>query len=359
MSSNEKMQSQQGATTMKVVCALCFVCFSFCYLYYYQADVLAIAQHVLSDGVTSYNRLVGALLITFVLLLLQIGMFAVAKLNYRTHAVTYFPSFLLLTLITDISPDIDRHFSFGGWLVALPLLIILWIAVVYACRQFQPYEPQSGGGGFFSRLMWQNVLVMVVMMTLTCTVAGAGKAFHYRAHVETALLRGDYPEALATGRGSEASDSSLTMLRVYALSKQHKLGDELFKYHLTGGVSALLPNGRNVRAVMLNNKMIRRQVLHDKDYPIIVALMRRDLPRFVDELVGRYGKSGNYPKHYKEAFVLYNKITEEPKYRFSSPVIEADYDDMAAFLRSADNVQIRRTLLKDNYRGTYWEYYFW
>lgn len=357
--SNERIQSQQGAATMKVVCALAFVGFSFLYLYYYQADVLAIAQHVLSDGVTSYNRLVGALLITLTLFLLQIGLFALTKLNYRTHAVTYFPSFLLLTLITDISPDIDRHFSFGGWLVALPLLLLLWVVVVYACRQFQPYEPQTGGRGFFSRLMWQNVLAMVVMMTFTCVVAGGGKAFHYRAHVESALLRGDYSEALATGRGSEVSDSSLTMLRVYALSKQHKLGDELFKYHLTGGVSALLPNGRNVRAVMLDNKKIRRQVVHDKDYPIIVALMQRDLPRFVDELVGRYGKSGNYPKHYKEAFVLYNKTTEEPKYRFSSPVIEADYDDMAAFLRSADNLSMRHTLLKDNYGGTYWEYYFW
>lgn len=357
--SGERMQSQQGATTMKVVCALIFVCFSFCYLYYYQADVLAIAQHVLSDGVTSYNRLVGAILITLALFLLQIGMFAVVKLSYRTHAVTYFPSFLLLTLITDISPDIDRHFSFGGWVVAVPLLLLLWVVVVYACRQFQPYESQSGGRGFFSRLMWQNVLAMVVMMTFTCAVAGSGKAFHYRANVESALLRGDYEQALATGSESEVSDSSLTMLRVYALSKQHKLGDELFKYPLTGGVSALLPNGKNVRAVMIDNKMIKRQIVHDKDFPIIVALVRRDLPRFVDELVARYGKSGNYPKHYKEAFVLYNKITENPKYRFSSPVIEADYDDMAAFLRSAGNVQLRRTLLKDNYGGTYWEYYFW
>lgn len=357
--SGERMQSQQGATTMKVVCALTFLCFSFCYLYYYQADVLAIAQHVLSDGVTSYNRLVGAVLITVALFLLQIGTFAVVKLSYRTHAVTYFPSFLLLTLITDISPDIDRHFSFGGWIAAVPLLLLLWIFVVYACRQFQPYEPQSGGRGFFSRLMWQNVLAMVVMMTFTCGVAGSGKAFHYRAHVESALLRGDYAQALATGRGAEESDSSLTMLRVYALSKQHKLGDELFKYHLTGGVSALLPNGKNVRAVMIDNKMIKRQIVHDKDFPIIVSLMRRDLPRFVDELVLRYGKSGNYPKHYKEAFVLYNKITEQPKYRFSSPVIEADYDDMAAFLRSADNVQMRRSFLKDNYAGTYWEYFFW
>lgn len=343
---------------MKVVCALAFLCFSFCYLYYYQAGVLSVAQHVLSDGVTSYNRPVGAMLITAGLFLLQLGVYAIVKLNYRTHAVTYFPSFLILTVITDISPDIDRHFGVGGWIVALPLLLLAWCGVVYACRQFQPYEPQTGSKGFFSRLMWQNIFIMALMMLFTCSVAGGGRAFHYRANVETALLQGDYRKALSIGRGSEASDSSLTMLRVYALSREHKLGDELFSYPITGGVASLLPNGGNVRAVMLDNRRIRSQIRRDRDYPIIVALVNRNLPRFVDELIRRYGKSGNYPKQYKEAFVLYNKTVENPKYRFSSPVIEADYDDMNALLHTAVTPEMRISLLKENYGGTYWAYYF-
>ena len=49
---------------MRVMCAILFLCFSFLYLYEYQADVLAVAQHVLSDGQTHYNRTIGAVLIT-------------------------------------------------------------------------------------------------------------------------------------------------------------------------------------------------------------------------------------------------------------------------------------------------------
>ena len=117
---------------MRVMCAILFLCFSFLYLYEYQADVLAVAQHVLSDGQTHYNRTIGAVLITAVLYLLQIGVYAVTKLSKRTHAMTYFPSLLILAIITDISPDIDLHFSFGAWLVVFPLLLILYGFFVWA-----------------------------------------------------------------------------------------------------------------------------------------------------------------------------------------------------------------------------------
>ena len=49
------------------MCAIVFLTFSFVWLYCFQADVLAAAQHVLSKGLTSYKPLVGALLITLVL----------------------------------------------------------------------------------------------------------------------------------------------------------------------------------------------------------------------------------------------------------------------------------------------------
>ena len=78
---------------MRVMCAVVFFVFTFCYLYFYQADVLAMAQHVLSGGKTRYNSLIGAVLITLVLYLLQLLVFAVTRLYKRAHALTYFPSY--------------------------------------------------------------------------------------------------------------------------------------------------------------------------------------------------------------------------------------------------------------------------
>ena len=48
----------------QIACIVAFCVFSFVYLYFYQQDVLAAAQHVLSGGKTHYDRTVGAVLIT-------------------------------------------------------------------------------------------------------------------------------------------------------------------------------------------------------------------------------------------------------------------------------------------------------
>ena len=60
---------------MHVVCAVLFVLFTFCYLYFYQADVIAAAQHVFSGGQTRYDRLIGAVLITVGLFCLHLVFF--------------------------------------------------------------------------------------------------------------------------------------------------------------------------------------------------------------------------------------------------------------------------------------------
>ena len=85
---------------MRVICAVVFCVFTFSFLYFYQADVLAMTQHVLSGGVSSYNRTVGVLLITLVLYLLQLLVYAISGLYKRAHALTYFPSLLALTVLT-------------------------------------------------------------------------------------------------------------------------------------------------------------------------------------------------------------------------------------------------------------------
>ena len=56
---NKRYQTN-GTTTVSVVCAIVFCLFSFLYLYAYQSDVMAVAQHQLSQGATSYNRFIGA-----------------------------------------------------------------------------------------------------------------------------------------------------------------------------------------------------------------------------------------------------------------------------------------------------------
>ena len=74
---------------MRILCAVLFLSFTFVYLYFYQADILAVTQHVLSGGTTHYNRTIGSILITIVLWLVQLGVFSCTQLRRRAHALTF------------------------------------------------------------------------------------------------------------------------------------------------------------------------------------------------------------------------------------------------------------------------------
>ena len=57
------------------------------YLAFYQADVLAVAQHVFSGGLTNYSYTLAPLLITLVLYLLQVGVYAIKNVKQRIKGI--------------------------------------------------------------------------------------------------------------------------------------------------------------------------------------------------------------------------------------------------------------------------------
>lgn len=52
-----------GTSSYRVACAVIFVSFSIIYLFHYQTNVLAAAQHIASGGKTHYDPVIGPLLI--------------------------------------------------------------------------------------------------------------------------------------------------------------------------------------------------------------------------------------------------------------------------------------------------------
>ena len=65
-------QRNSSTLSIRLMCAIVFCLFSFCFLYLFQSDILAAAQHALSNGLTSYKPLTGAIIITLVLQILQL-----------------------------------------------------------------------------------------------------------------------------------------------------------------------------------------------------------------------------------------------------------------------------------------------
>ena len=378
---------------MRATCATVFVAFTFAWLYFFQADTLAVGQHALSGGQTHYDRLVGALLITLALLLLRTAVYALTRLRTYAHALVYLPSFLALAVVTDISPDIDLHFSLGAWWWVVPAVLLAWAAVAYLARGFQPFERDLDGTGFFSRLMWVNVLLMALMMVGVVSVGSGNAVFHYRAHAETALRQGQLDEALRVGRRSLETDESLTMLRAYALSRQGQLGERLFQYPVSGTGADLLPmqGSRSRLALYPADSLYRHLGARPRqgmttaqylsalerlaadslradslpgvnqravaDYRLCGLLVDRRIDDFARMINRYYEVNDQLPRHYREALILYAHLRSAPVVLYTEPVMETDFADLQSLEAQYADAAERRLKVAEKYRGSYWYYY--
>ena len=345
---------------VRVACAILFCFFSFSYLYFYQGDLLMVAQHVLSKGQTQYVPFVGAFLLTLGLQLLQIGVNSVARLYKSSHAVTYLPSMLLLAILTSIYPDIDKYFSFGIWIWLFPSMMVAYVWVVYMLRQIQEVEKEPKGLLLASPRMWVNLLIMLLLFLMVGFVGNSNDIFHHRMRMERLLTEKNYEQVLTVGEKSSAADSSMTMLRIHALAKTNQLGESLFDYPLVGGVEAMQPNGTSVRTLMYPQKEILLQRKKSAaDYQLCEQLLKKDLKAFVALLMKYYPLNKPLPKHYKEALYLYGAITPHAKYKLNDNVMAADYADFKKLRGGHVDKAEEQGAVRESYGKTYWYYFYY
>ena len=376
---------KNSALTTVVVCALVFFVFSFSWLYFFQADVLAVAQHQLSGGKTHYDRTAGALIITLVLIIVQQVVFAITRLTRRTHALTYFPSMLMLGILSSVGPDIVVNKSFGAWVWAAPLLLVLWIAVVWLSKQMLPFDDgNKEPTGLFSRRVWLNLLQMLAMMLFVGFVSNTSAVYHYRTHAEKALADDDIDEALRVGHESLETDVNLTMLRLFALSQIDAVGDSLFTYAVTGKSSDLLPlkNSRSSLLLMPESKLWKHfggrwplfTMTVDRymdslavdttatrayvDYKLAGQLIDGQLDSFALTLPKYYPMNADsLPRHYREALVLYQDMKGDSVVDYQDSAMVLRLKELRGYERQSSNKKTVQMMAEDRYRYTYWYYY--
>ena len=258
-------KSKNGTNFYKAVCAVAFILFSLVYLYYYQTDILAAAQHIASGGRTHYEPVLGTVLIILVLKLLQNGIQAIVRLRRIFFALTYFPSFLILTLITDIPSGPVQEIDLGAWKVVLPLALIVWGILVYFARQYQTVEYGARGGGLLSQVLGINVTLFLAMMLMTCLIGNHNRLFHQRLHVENLISRHEYRDAQEAAENYNSKDETILMLRACALAQQRLIGDELFKTPMNG-VKSVIPSSNGTYTVILPSDKLLNSYKRNADW---------------------------------------------------------------------------------------------
>ena len=376
-----------STVSIRLTCAIVFLLFSFAWFFCFQADLMAAAQHVLSGGLTRYNRLLSPIIVVVSLQLLQVAVYSFLRLRKRTHALTYFPSLLILAMLTDISRDIDVESSGGIWWWAFALAFVAWIPLALLARSLQDVEPAHEPVGFFSRAIWINMVQMLALFVMVALVGNTNAVFHYRMKAEAALLRGDWEGALQAGQKSLESDANLQMVRMYALSRTGEMGERLFRYPIVAGSSAMLPTGGESRTTLYPvdslyryfgarpaspmspmrylQLMARRDSVVNMtlaDYELCGLLIDKRMDEFVSRLCHYYAMDDSLtadrlPRHYREALTLYTHLRANPRIVYHNPVMEEDFNNLQELEAKYPDPTERKGKVEDQYRGTYWYYY--
>ena len=388
---------QKTAGLIRYSCALLFILFSFCNLFFLQGEILAEAQFVYSKGVTSYNILIGAIVITVVLQIIQWIVALSSRLPSRWLALSYLPSMLLLAMVTDVNKDAIIHFSFGAWIWVIPCILCVYVLWVIAVKKLFNNEVSIRSKDIKSQI-YPNFIILFFLMLVVGTVPQSSDVYHYELKAERLIMEKDYEGAAKVGERSLRTSARLTRLRMYALSKQGLLAERLFDYPQHDGSRGLLDIadtlsierftsqdicfhlgaycGKSVQTTERYYKLVLGDSIwnqHTVDYYLCSLLLdknlkefQRQLPRYynlADSVVGAYD---NLPRAYREALLQIGakKYALQGKIVIGADTLTtlSDFDMVARF---RDYNELKDTLKDETERinrthrefgNTYWWY---
>lgn len=347
------MKNVNDSTVTRVVCAILFLCFTFVFLYCYEGDMLVIGQHMASGGKTHYEYVIGAVLLTFFLFFVQMSATALTRLRGIFHAVTYFPSLLILTFLTHTPTEQATLHGTGAWVWQLPLMLLLWLVAAWLARRYQSVEGATRGSGLFSQLTFINVLTLTAFMLVPCLLANQDRTFHKHIRQEYLITRGHYDEALTMGQRFEQQDARQAMVNAYCLFKKNTLADSLFSLTLPHNMTCLYPTDANGHFLLMADSVVVYETEHHRDALLCKRLLSRQLPEFASRLQKWYKPTEPLPRHYREALALCREHNPAITDTYPAEMTDTVLLDFQR-LRHADE----QDSLRGKYGDTYWYYYY-
>lgn len=369
---------RKTARIVSTACGFLFIAFAVLYLYEFQPYLLATAQHVLSNGVTSYSPVWGTLIISFILILVQIGYKRLVRFPLRFVALSYFPSCLILGVLTALVPGHDGGMRIDvSWLTVV-LLILFYLLLLWMIKHFPDTRENHN---ILSPFLWPNFFILFLLFLMTGSVGNTNDIYHYRLDMENHLIKGEYKSVLQIGTTSLETDRAMSAMRAYALSRTGELNEKLFEYPQPYGSEGLLPSvtdtvyahnwadslyiylggkpGKVKNNVQFFELLITKPYATDKvkDYLLCAYLLDKRLDKFVSLLSHYYTPNDNLPTVYKEALVLYNRMHVNPIMIYHDSVTEENLNDFLEMEEQyADPVE-RSNRCRRMYGHTYWWYY--
>lgn len=380
MSSNNSLSYKRTARILTVACGLLFSVFSFVYLFVLQKDVVGALHYSLSQGKTHYSPWVGAVIITVVLLIFRWGINGLMGLKGPVRALSYFPSCLLLGVLTDVDRTIFHGGSIGGkWLWLLPLLLLIYIGIVYTLRRiFRVWLNQEGS---ILGLVNSNLAILTLLCLMTVGIGNTNVNFHHELAVEEAIRHHDYEAARMVGIKSLEETRTLTALRAYALSLEGTMGEHLFEYPQYEGAEGLLFDPHSRETLRLNADSLYAylgarphvgekavdflaRICRDEtgrhtalDYYMSALLLDKKLDKFVSAVDAYCFEQDTLPRYYREALVLYNRTHAGYGRENKDTLMMQRWDKFLARQKEFSSPAEEKNRMRQEFGDTYWWYY--
>ena len=378
---NEKtnIHRRRTARIIAVASGLLFSVFSIVYLAVFQREVMEALHYSLAQGKTVYAPWMSAVLITFVLMLIRLGINGLVGLSGWLKALSYFPSCLLLGVLTDVGHGVYHGEGIAAvWSWLLPLLLLLHVGVGMALARMSRLwvNPEWEKDAMVN----SNLLILLVLCLMTVCIGNTNIHFHHELQAEEALRKQDYVEALKVGEKSMDPSRNLTALRAYAMSRSGTMGEHLFRYPQLYGAAGLLMGTSNDNALRLNADSLSvylgakpalgepaltffHRICEEEtgnyttmDYYLSALLLEKKLDEFVrafDELYER----DSIPYYYRQALFLDSKMHPSAASDSADVVLEELWGKYLQKQQELSGQRGEANRMRREFGDTYWWYY--
>lgn len=313
---------KNSTAAIQAVCAIIFIVFVFSYLFFLQADILALSQCAWSGGQTHYNAWVGSILLTLAFFLIRLGVASLVKFPRRLQSLTYFPSFVMLGALTSGVMQEDGNVTLGlsTWVAAA--FLVLFVLVAKQLSTLRPYETPLKSTSLLSQASWMNVGLMLVMMLLCCAMGNTDRLLHHRLKMERYVSQRQYSKVLLVADNERETDHAQTMFRAFSLSKKQLLGEKLFTYPVKGGSRALLPDtALDSRFAFTTDSLLWKHLgavpsfhVDDvSDYLLLLQRKHKAKPAVDDYLLTAYLLDGDLDSFARSIGLYYDMRTDEER----------------------------------------------
>lgn len=364
-----------------LVCSLMFLAFATVYLALFQRDLMEAVHLSMAKGNTEFQIVPATIITIVILMIMKWGLNLLMRLRGKAHALAYLPSFMGLVTLTGFGRDVYMGEFYHAWWWIMPVTTAVFVTVVTLLKKYSGTSQNNPDP--MQTVIW-NVALMTLMSVATVCLGNSDRYFHNELRMESLMAKGNNEEVMKVAEKSLRTTKTMTALRMMAMTKLGKAGEEVFRYPQYYKVEGMFFDEDSTKTLRYTNDSIYsmlggepmygenrmdylKRMAREKDscgyartYYLTGLMLDKDLEGFANALKYWGIKGDSLQRYHKEAALMYKAMN--PKWEYEI----ADKDSVFHMARKrylerktegykSENEE--RNIMRREFGDTFWWYY--